>query len=164
MALHWASISTLPFLKLAKMISVLLSPGKKIEKKRLHFVPFFGGKWDPTCSSRRRGEGAGEIDRSRSGRQVGALGEGRAARVRGVEARLAEGRAETTARARRESLQYSRRCIRPPRPWGAARRRGEAGGGARGGRARDDRHGAGGLKEEAAGTPEHASRIETRKT
>ena len=80
MALHWASISTLPFLKLAKMISVLLSPGKKIEKKRLHFVPFFGGKWDPTCSSRRRGEGAGEIDRSRSGRQVGALGEGRAAR------------------------------------------------------------------------------------
>lgn len=53
-ALHWASISTLPFLKLAKMISVLLSREKK-EKKRLHFVPFFHssirGKWDPTCSS-----------------------------------------------------------------------------------------------------------------
>ena len=82
MALHWASISTLPFVKLAKMISVLLSPGKKKKKRKNGSILFHssGGKWDPTCSSRRRGEGAGEIDRSRSGRQVGALGEGRAAR------------------------------------------------------------------------------------
>ena len=126
-ALHWASISMLPFLKLAKMISVLVS-----REKTAHFLSSPGGI-NLQQQRRRRGEGAGEIDRSRSGRQVGALGEGRAARVRGVEARLAEGRAETTARARRESLKHSRRCIRPPRPWGAARRRGEAGGGARGG-------------------------------